>query len=174
MTLKPLKTVSGVISQFQAGDSIDPQFVPMIITSVPVSFSASQFTGSTPESLLTLTPCKNYVNGTPGTSFQATSGKTLVLAGMSSSFFDAGGAGNVCGGVYRLRVNPTGAVTVTSPLVSLMGGGVPTLTKNVIDGNFVPLSTPPFVISISGTQSLGVTQEGNGANQNFLLWGFEY
>jgi len=173
VALKPLKVANGgVIAQFQPGDLVDPQFLPMVVPSTPVSFRANSIVGSATEALLSMTPSRNYVDGTAATSFQASPGKTLVFAGMAADVLNTANA--ACGCVYRLRVNITGAVTTASPQIGLLAVSDATMSKNAIDGNFVPLSFGQFTVSVTGTQSFGITQQGFGSGNGFMLWGFEY
>lgn len=169
MALKPLKVANGVVAQFQPGDLVDPQFLPMVIPSTPVSFR-STFTGSATDTLLSLTPSRNYVDGVPATSHQSSAGKTLVFAGMSVAVDDA--AVPTAGCIAKLRVNPTGPVTTASPQIGLVATGAS--IKGQTSGNFVPISFGQFTMAVSGTNSFGISATGSGAGSNVLLWGFEY
>lgn len=172
MFQKPLKVSDGVVRQFQAGDVLDPQILPSIGPMTLFTLRAGPFVATTPEALLTLTPSRNFVDGTPGTSFQPAAGARGVVVGMSATVMND--TANRRGCIYRLRCNPNGNVTITSPIIGLLGVGNTVNVANVINGNQVNLSTDQWAITLSGTAKVGVTQEGIGGNQNFLLWGFEY
>jgi hypothetical protein len=135
---------------------------------------ATNFTAATTEALITLTPSRDNVDSTTGTSFAVTSGKRMVLLGICVSTRNAGAA--VQGVVVKVRVNPSGAATATSPVVAIVGAGTNTATANVVGSQCSPISSAwPSVIELSGNNQIGISQIGTAtAGNEVSLWGYEY
>lgn len=136
---------------------------------------ASNFTAATTEALITLTPSRDNVDSTTGTSFAVTSGKRLVILGVCASTRNAGAA--VQGLVVKIRVNPSGTVTATSPLAGPpIGVGTSSATANVANSQCTSVSQGwPAVIELSGTNQIGISQIGTAtAGNDISLWGYEY
>src|SRR5215470_8089312 len=94
---------------------------PVIATSTAVSFTATNFTATGTEAMVTLTPTRNFVSGSTNTSLTVTANSTLKLQGICVVVANAGAATQ--GVVVRVRVNPTGAVTTSSPVIVSIGSG---------------------------------------------------
>lgn len=127
------------------------------------------FTAAATEALVTLTPMTDGVAGTAGTSFGVTTGKRLRLQSLSVTTRNAGTAGQ--GVVVNLRVNPTGAVTATSPMFATAGAGTSLAVANVVGQGAVMF---PDGIDLGGTMQFGITQVGTAtAGNTVTLVGFE-
>lgn len=135
---------------------------------------ATNFTAATTEALITLTPSRDFVNGSTGTSFTITSGKRLVLLGMTVVTKNAAGA--VQGVIARVRVNPSGTVTASSPIIAILGAGTSSATANVVGSNSTPLSQGwPCLYELPDTAQIGISQIGTAtAGNDVCLWGYEY
>jgi hypothetical protein len=135
---------------------------------------ATNFTAATTEALITLTPSRDNVDSTTGTSFAVTAAKRLVLLGVCVTTRNAGAA--VQGVVVKVRVNPAGAATATSPVVAIVGAGTSSATANVVGSQCTPISqSPPALYEISGTNQVGISQIGTAtAGNEVSLWGYEY
>jgi hypothetical protein len=135
---------------------------------------AVNFTAATTEALITLTPSRDNVDGSTGTSHAVTAAKRLVLLGVCITTRNAGAA--VQGVVVKVRVNPSGAATATSPIVAIVGAGTSSATANVVASQCTPISqSPPALYEISGTNQIGISQIGTAtAGNEVSLWGYEY
>lgn len=138
------------------------------------SLRATNFTAATTEAMVTCTPSRDGVDGATGTSFTVTAGKRLVLLGMTvlTKNAAAGGQGVVC----RIRINPSGAVVVTSPILSSLGAGSTLATTNAVGCTSVNLSQGyPGLLEITGTFQVGISQIGTAtAGNDVVIWGYEY
>lgn len=125
---------------------------------------------------MTLTPVRDGVNGTTGTSFVVTSGKRLVLLSMTAITRNVGAASQgVC---VHLRYNPAGATIVTSPVIAMTGAGTYLAVANNVGSGTVQLSLgwpSTFEISGDGTKTIGISQIGTAtAGNDAVLVGYEY
>lgn len=126
----------------------------------------------TTEALLSMVPVRAGVAGATATAIQATAGKTLRITAIGFSARSSAAA--VLSGRCALRMNPTGAVTATSPVLAIA-----TTTQQAAalaeagDTCVVPL---PDGIEISGTQTIGLTQVCSATTGFVYAWliGFEY
>jgi hypothetical protein len=169
---KPLKIVSGVVKQFQPGDFLDPQYTPAVIVDAKlVTLRVNGLAPSAIESMVAVTPAVGYVDKSSGTSVSPGTGKLWILSGASVAHETTDG--NPRGCMFRLRCNPTGNTVVTSSQIGLIATGAQVGKVGVFSGNSVNLSTDQWAVTVSGTQSIGVTCEGSGGLASFLLWGFE-
>jgi hypothetical protein len=169
---KPLKIVSGVVRQLQPGDFIDPQYTPAIVVDAKlVTLRVNGHTPPSAEGMVTVIPSVAYVDRPAVTSVQPGSGKLWILSGMSATIFANNKDASGC--VFRLRCNPTGNASITSPQLGLIGVGASYGKNGSISGESVNLSTDQWAVMVSGTNSVGITSEGSGGNASFLLWGFE-
>lgn len=135
---------------------------------------AVNFTAATTEALITLTPSRDNVEAATGTSFAVTATKRLVILGISICTRNAGAAGQ--GVVVRVRVNPTGAALVTSPIAAQAGAGSPLAIANSVGcgGGQVSAGWPSH-IEISGNAQIAISQIGTAtAGNDVVLWGYEY
>lgn len=135
---------------------------------------ATNFTAATTEALITLTPSRDNVDSSTGTSFAVTSAKRLALMGICISTRNAGAA--VQGVLAKVRVNPSGAATASSPVIAIVGAGTNTATANVVGSLCTPISQGyPALHEISGTAQIGISQIGTAtAGNEVSLWGYEY
>lgn len=124
------------------------------------------------EALLSMVPVRDGVAAAGATSIAVTSGKRLrvqsILAGVRSS------AATVLSGRVALRMNPSGAVTATSPIIAICS-----MTQQAAAlaeaGDTCPLIIPDG-FEISGMQQIGLTQvcSGTGGVVYGSIVGFEY
>lgn len=137
-------------------------------------YQGINFTAATTEAMITLTPATDWVNGSTGTSFTVTSGKRLVLLGMSCVTKNAGAAAQ--GVIVRLRVSASGVAATTSPAAAVCGAGTLLATANIVNGMAVQLTQAfPTIVELSGTQQVGISQIGTAtAGNDVTLWGYEY
>lgn len=135
---------------------------------------STNFTAATTEAMITLTPARDNVESSTGTTFTVTSGKRLVILGISVCTRNAGAAGQ--GVVVRIRVNPGGAAIVTSPVVAMVGAGTNLAIANVVGCGSTPVSAGfPTHIEVSGNSQIGISQIGTAtAGNDVSLWGYEY
>ncbi len=138
------------------------------------SFHGINFTAATSEAMVTLTPVRDGVNGSTGTSFAITTGKRLVLLGMSVLTKNAGAAGQ--GVICRLRWNPGGAAIATSPIIAVAGAGTNLAIANVVGQGDIRISAGPLMgIEIPSGGQIGISQIGTAtAGNDVILWGYEY
>lgn len=141
-----------------------------------VVYQATNFTAATTEALITLTPVRDGVAGATGTSFVIPSGKRLVLLSLAVTTKNAGAA--VQGVQVRVRHNPAGATTASSPVIAVAGAGTFIATANVVGGMSVPVSMSwPSVIEIlgDGVKTIGISQIGTAtAGNDVALVCYEY
>jgi hypothetical protein len=141
-----------------------------------VCYGATNFTAATSEAMITLTPVRDGVNQSTGTSFIVTSGKRLVLLALAVSTKNAGAA--MQGVQLRLRYNPSGAVTTSSPVIGIIGCGTEAATANVVGANQLNFSVgSQALIEIvgDGTKQIGISQIGTAtAGNDVVLIGYEY
>lgn len=124
------------------------------------------------EALLSLVPTKAGVASGAATSLTVTSGKTLRVTAIVASLRST--AATVLSGRVALRMNPSGAVTATSPIIAILS-----MTQQAAalaeagDTCIMPL---PDGLEFSGTQQIGLTQvsSGTGGVVYASLVGFEY
>jgi hypothetical protein len=134
------------------------------------TYRAINFTSSSTEALITLTPSADGTDGSTGTTFAVTAGKRLRLTSLTIVTKNAGAA--VQGVIVRLRVNPSGAALVTSPVQGVAGAGTFIATTNVVGIGTVQF---PDGIELSGTMQLAISQIGTAtAGNDVELVGFEY
>ena len=145
-------------------------------TKVLCTWSALNFTSASTEAVLTLTPTRDGVAGSTYTTIPVTSGKRLVLIGMTVFMKNAGAA--VQWVRCTLRMNPAGAAVAASPVMALCAAGSNTaVAQNTSGQGFILLSSGyPCMMEFSGTQQLAVAQisQGSTAGNDMVLWGYEY
>lgn len=138
----------------------------------PVQFTAINATPATSDTLVTLTPTRDYVAAGTGTSFAVTAQKRLRLTQLCVSTKNAGAA--VQGVQVRLRVDPTGTVTTADPAVAIVGAGTFVATANSVGGACATLDDD-YALELTGTAQLGITAIGtNTAGMDLALIGYEY
>lgn len=129
-------------------------------------------TAVTTEALLTMVPTRDGVAATTATSHAVTSGKRLRITSMTAGFISTAAA--VLSMRFALRMNPSGAVTATSPILRI----IPVSQQAAAlaqAGNEMTIDFPDG-IEFSGTHQIGVTQIGSAATGTcwVSLTGFEY
>jgi len=143
---------------------------PFVAPTTAVSFTATGFTASGSEAMVTLTPIRNFVAGSTGTSFAVTSQSTLKLQSICIVTANAGAATQ--GVVVRVRINPTGAATTSSPVVFSIGTGTLNAATAAIAN-----SSCAFLgegLELSGTAQVGISQIGTAtAGNDVTLIGYE-
>jgi hypothetical protein len=132
---------------------------------------AVNFTPTTSEALVTLTPATDGTVGSTGTSFTVTSGKKLRLVSLMMSLNCA--STTAVGGTCWLVVSASGAVTTSSSHCATVGCGlVGTQTAQNGAGQCVSLGEG---LELSGSMQLGITAKGiNAAGFNVAVLGYEY
>jgi hypothetical protein len=126
----------------------------------------------TTEALLSMVPVRAGVAGAGATSIQATSGKTLRLTAIVFGTRSTSAA--VISGRCALRMNPSGAVTASSPILAIASTTQQAAAlAEAGDTCVVPL---PDGIEISGTQQVGLSQVCSATTGVVYatLIGFEY
>jgi hypothetical protein len=139
-------------------------------------FSAATVIGGvtcvTTEALLSMVPVRAGVAGAGATSISVTSGKTLRLTAIIFSTRSTSAA--VLSGRCALRMNPSGAVTASSPILAIASTTQQAAAlAEAGDTCVVPL---PDGIEISGTQQVGLSQVCSATTGVVYatLIGFEY
>jgi hypothetical protein len=134
-----------------------------------VTFNAIGFTATAGDSMLTLTPYRDFVAGSTGTSFTVTAKSILRLQGMCLVTANAGAASQ--GVVVRLRINPSGTVTTSSPVLASLGVG--TLLTTAAAANSMCLTFREG-IDLPSTAQLGISELGTTtAGNDVTIWGYE-
>lgn len=85
--------------------------------------SAAAVTGTTSGTIFTMSVSTNFTNGSSGTSFGVTSGKIFRIQNFNCTWSTTGAT--AVGGRCRLHIMSAGTCTATSPIVSLLGGTIP-------------------------------------------------
>ena len=124
------------------------------------------------EALLSLVPTKAGVASGANTTLAVTPGKTLRVTGIAAGIRST--AATVLSGRVALRMNPSGAVTATSPIIAILS-----MTQQAAalaeagDTCVLPL---PDGLEFSGTNQIGLTQvcSGVGGVVYASIVGFEY
>lgn len=133
--------------------------------------SARATAGVVSEALMTLTPVRDGVNGTGATSLTVTSGKRLRITGILVTV--RASAAVASWAAFTLRVNPSAAVTATSPVVAQVEVGTP---AQVIGSTASIAFDVPDGIEFSGTMQFGVSHVAAATTvlETVTLVGFEY
>lgn len=143
---------------------------------VQCSWNCLNFTSATTEAVLTLTPVRAGVAGSTYTTIPVTSGKRLVLVGMTVFMKNVGAA--VQWVRCTLRTNPVGAAVASSPVIALCAAASNTaVAQNSSGQGHTVLSTGfPCLMEFSGTEQLCVAQisQGSTAGNDMVLFGYEY
>lgn len=135
--------------------------------------SAAAITGVTTEALFTLTTSTSFANGLNGTSFGVTPGKILRLQNFNCAFRTT--SATSVGGECRLRVQSSGACTVSSPVVAILAatipsGGLAAASAMADHTNF----TDGF--ELSGTQTFCIShiESTTSSTMDVILMGYQY
>lgn len=128
-------------------------------------------TAVTTEALLTLTPTRDGVAGTPAGTLPITAGKRLRATSLIVGCISTSAA--VLSGRVTLRMNPSGAAVATSPILVIMPLSIPAALAQVGDWVNVPI---PDGIEFSGTHQFGITQVFSATTGTVWasLIGYEY
>jgi hypothetical protein len=134
------------------------------------TFTASAVAGVTTEGLITLTPYKDLVAGSTGTTFAVTAGKRLRIQSIAVTWRNNTAA---AGGVtVRLRLL-AGTVLVGSPVHGSLNA---TTALATIGSGATSFMNIPDGLELSGTMQFGLTQLAVGAVVGFdvHVTGYEY
>ncbi len=140
---------------------------------VYVCFTATAIATVTSEALVTMTPYRDLVAGSPATTFAVTSNKRLRL---QSIIVTARATSTVnVGGIVRLRFL-AGTVLVGSPIHAALGAMSSNLATAVVGNAMTAFIDLPDGLELSGTMQLGLTQlfSATTATIDVQLIGFEY
>lgn len=142
---------------------------PSVVETTPVVFKAIGFTAGA-EALLDLTAQRNYVDAGKAVNTQPVStGRLLVLKTLCVGATNAGAA--IQSVVVKLRVNPTGAALINSPVVATVGVATYVATANVANANCIPFGEG---LELSGANQLAITAVGSAlAGFDAVLYGYE-
>jgi hypothetical protein len=141
---------------------------PIVQETTVVTFRAIGFTGGA-DTQLTVTPQRNFVDGTPATTLTVPSGRLLHLQTFCVGVTNAGAA--VQGIVARLRVQPAAASTVSSPLVATVGVSTNVATAGAANAACIYLGDG---IELSGANQLGISAVGSAlAGFDAVITGYE-
>lgn len=134
------------------------------------SYTASAVTGVTAEALITLTPYKDLVAGSTGTTFAVTAGKRLRLQTLVVTWRNNTAA---AGGVTVRFRTLAGTVLVGSPVQ--LSVNATTSLATIGSGATSSLAFPDGM-ELSGTMQFGLTQLAVGAVVGFdvHVTGYEY
>lgn len=169
-------TPSGTISvKYTPGGMLfEPPSTHVPNSRVNCTFGALAATGATSETLLTLTPNRDHVAGSTGTSIAVTTGKRLRITSFGGVWRNASATAG--SNLYILRINPTGTVTTSSPPVAAIGTGVTAATT----GQVSPAGPLDFIdggIEVIYPGQIGITQTALAATASgAYAWitGYEY
>lgn len=129
-----------------------------------------QFTATTAEAMVTLTPISDGTAGSTGTSFTVTAGKKFRIQALLLTCFNVTAAIHAC--QVNFRMSASGAVTTASPLIGTVAVTTAAATANLAASQ---AQSFPDEIELSGTMQFGVSQLGiNLAGQTVVLIGYEY
>jgi len=130
----------------------------------------AQFSATTTEALVTLTPLSDGTAGATGTSFTVTAGKRLRLQALFLTTFNTTAAIRAC--QVNLRLSATGAATVTSPIIGTVASSTSAAT---IDLGTSQAQSFPDGVELSGSMQFAISQIGIAlAGQTVVLVGYEY
>lgn len=136
------------------------------------SLCALAFTAATTEAMITLTPVRDGVASSTGTTFPVTGGKRLRLISWCVATRNAGAA--VQGLSVRLRIDPASTVTTADPAVAILAAGTASATANVANATCQQLDVDNG-LEISGSAQVGISQIGTAtAGNDVCLNGYEY
>ncbi len=140
---------------------------------VYVCFTATAIATVTSEALVTMTPYRDLVAGSPATTFAVTSNKrlrlqTLIVTARATSTVNVGG-------IVRLRFL-AGTVLVGSPIHAALGVMSSNLATAVVGNAMTAFIDLPDGLELSGTMQLGLTQlfSATTATIDVQLIGFEF
>lgn len=128
-------------------------------------------TAVTAEALLSMVATRDGVAAAGATTFAVTAGKRLRITRITVGFISTAAA--VLSMRFALRMNPSGAVTATSPILQIfpLSSGAALAQA----GNEMTIEIPDG-IEFSGTHQFGITQIGSAATGTcwVSVAGFEY
>ena len=142
---------------------------PTVITTTAFTLQAINFTAAGTEAVITLTPSRDFVDGSTGTSFAVTAKSSLKLQQICVTTKNAGAAGQ--GVIVRVRVNPTGAATVSSPVVLSIGAGTNLAIAGVVNTTCSQFGDGT---ELAGTNQIAISQIGTAtAGNDVTITGYE-
>ncbi len=171
----PARNVTG--DQIYRGTAVSGEDVQHVRKAWPdrVDFAAKAIGPAvvTTEALLSLTPSRDAVDGSAVTSIAVTAGKRLRLTALTLTVRNTGTAAIVPVEIF-VRVNPSGAAAVTSPIQYMMGAANPAATLQTMgfahvlvhDGIEIPAGAQFGISHVSRNTTNGVL--------NVVAYGFEY
>ena len=123
------------------------------------------------EALVSMVPTRAGVASAGATSFAVTAGKTLRLTGVNVGFVSTAAA--TLSMRFALRMNPSGAVTATSPILQIFT--VDNGAALAQAGGWTNVAMPDGV-EFSGAHQIGITQIGSAITGTcwVSIIGFEY
>ena len=123
------------------------------------------------EALVSLVPTRAGVAAAANTTFAVTAGKTLRITGINVGFISTGAT--TVSMRFALRMNPTGAVTASSPILHIF-----TVDSGAALAQAGGWASPPLPdgVEFSGTQQFGISQVGSAITATcwVSMIGFEY
>ena len=136
---------------------------------VEIGTATAGVTGVTTEALLTMVPTRDGVSAGTSTTHTPTAGKNFKLQGFSIAV--ANGAATQNGLRCYLRMNPSGTVTATSPIIAFLGISAPNAVSGGMTGTAITMDR-----DIKSGWSFGVTQLAAIASGSMHahIWGYEY
>ena len=135
------------------------------------SFVATGAATVTSEAMVTLTPSSDFVVGATSTSFTVISGKRLRLQSVSVVYKTT--AATALGGLFRLRISSSGAVTIATPMAVTLGTPNTIAAIGAISNDFVNF---PDGLELSGTMQFGISQLSTVTTSvvDITITGYEY
>jgi hypothetical protein len=144
----------------------------MILSFSGRTLFAATFSGAPTltETLINLVANRDGIPAAASNSISVTQGKTLRITQVSLTIQNS--AAVAAGALVRLRMNPTGAVTLTSPLIVSVGASALNAVINGFGQNDLDVVEG---LEISGTMQIGATLMGVATGTAHLaILGFEY
>ena len=137
-----------------------------------LTFRGINFTGATTEGLVTLTPSRDYVDGTTCGTCTVTASKRMRITNVCIVTKNAGAAAQ--GIIVRIRVNPSAACIATSPVMAALGAGTYLAIANVVGSGCTNIDIDNSH-EISGSAQICVSQIGTAtAGNDVVVTGYEY
>jgi hypothetical protein len=126
-----------------------------------VAIYAEAVAGATSEALITTSQSKAYGAPSTGTSYGVTAGKTLRITSITIAFISTTTTANTTR--IRLRVNPSGAALVNSPIAWSIRVAWESATFIANEGETVTIPLPDG-IEVPGGGGLALTHQEAAAN----------
>lgn len=162
-----------IVARWSPGaTAYEPNVTEVPIVRTNVQFTMSEVAPTATDTLTNTVATRDFVAAAGAASQAVTAGKRLRLTGWS--IVVRGTSTTAVGTTARLRVNPTGAAVVGSPLVAVIAAGL--IGTQVAEQAASAHAVFSDGIELSGTNQLGVSLEGIAtANATSLsIFGYEY